>query len=412
MTILILIILAAFALLVYSLRFFLIFTVMLIAGLTASVPLRRFLAARGRVRSGGGVVTMTFWGSIVSLFLSTFLLVFFYHFNTELLSGTESTIFVAAIVIFFVAIAAVTLIASFIIAIFILIFLRSRTDFPRWTAVATTLSTTLSTALIIIYPTLSIVESPNIGYRTQPSPKTFDVSYNARVTIRGDIFEVEEEVYEIRPLTNHYTPLGVDAEWLASNGVSVKETYSFDLGNKEDRKLKGLMVTSKRMINAPRKSIGLLRHKIDLAPWDLRILAEDTRKPKNIPHSTEESRSRSVSLRETSRFNGQIEISMPSNSYLSSFPTGRLSNLPDRDNLTIHLSDRREHIELYYLTGLRIGIIRNFVRNTTYIDVMLKAIAFLFWPVLLLILGAGQRTFGDHVLNVFTKKSKRRSAGF
>ena len=254
-----------------------------------------------------------------------------------------------------------------------------------------------------------------------PPRDAFDVLYRAKITFRGKGLRVQEE-YEIQP-KSHYMFVSIDDEWLRRNpSVSIGPLHWFE-AKKSAGALPGLFVTVEREEEKDIIELGLLRRKLELHAWALRIRVKNLTK---TPPPEEEADSKAgistFNLRWISTFSGKIEVHLPRNSYLGSFPEGKLLKLPDRDQVVLNFSDsdfsfpdfsyRRPDLELYYLAWLRLGIIRTLLSDSSVPDIVLKTIAFLFWPVALLALGATQRSLGDSLVKIFQRKPQRRRAGF
>jgi hypothetical protein len=241
---------------------------------------------------------------------------------------------------------------------------------------------------------------PSIGtpIRLDPPPDAFDVSYRAKIAFRGKILEVEEE-YEIQP-RSHYLLVSLDDEWLSRTpGVSIGPLHLFE-AKESAGALTGLLVPVRREIEAEITRLGLLRRKLELCDWDLRVRIKKL--TKTAPPEEEADSKAGIStfpLRWISTVSGKLEVRLPKNSYLGSYPEGKLLTLPDRDHFVLDFANRRPALELYYLAGLRFGVVRAVLSNSSVPDIALKAMAFIFWPVVLLALGATQRSLVDSLVS-------------
>jgi hypothetical protein len=165
--------------------------------------------------------------------------------------------------------------------------------------------------------------------------------------------------------------------------------------------------------------LGLLRRKLELSALDLQIHVKNlTQTPSPDEEADSKAGISTFPLVLISTVSGKVEVRLPKNSYLRSFPEGKLLKLPDRDQLVLNLSDfsgapyRYPALELYYLAWLRLSIVRTLLSDSSVPDIVLSTIAFIFWPVALLALGATQRSLGDLLVKAIHRKPQRRRAGF
>jgi hypothetical protein len=188
------------SLLTYSFEFSLVFLTVLFASLLTGAPLRKFLLGLKHGRQKSGVVT-TFWGSMTLFLVSLFSMIVFIYLYLSL--GEEFSRITALETLF--SIILLTMIISSIVGLFILIFLRSKTRFPRWIVVLATFSWLVVLTVVFSFFrygglfvwTLSLTE--HMVKSEELPPDAFNVSYHAKVIFRGKALEVEEE-YE---LNNH-----------------------------------------------------------------------------------------------------------------------------------------------------------------------------------------------------------------
>lgn len=103
---------------------------------------------------------------------------------------------------------------------------------------------------------------------------------------------------------------------------------------------------------------------------------------------------------------------MPKNAFLNSYPRMSLIALPDRDQLTIPLSEGVDRTEVYYLSSFRLAIVRTVLASTSVPDALLKVFGYVMWPVLVLVLAAFQRNLAEVLLRPFRKKDSTRRIGF
>lgn len=241
------------ALLAYSFELSLVFLTVLVASLLTRVLLHKLLLGLQRGRRESSVVT-AFWGSMTLFLVSVLSLIAFNYFEEELPRITALEILFSATLL--------VAVISFLVGLFILVFLRSKTGFPLWTVQAVFLGLaglmlTFSYKGIRDYP--AQVPIPPEGYNGElhPPPDAFDVSYRAEIAFRGKVLEVEEE-YEIQP-KSHYLLVSVDDEWLSRTpGVSIGLLHSFE-AREYAGALTGLLVTVRREIEGDITGLGLLR---------------------------------------------------------------------------------------------------------------------------------------------------------
>jgi hypothetical protein len=392
------------ALLAYNFKLTLVFLTVLVASLLTSVPLRKFLLGLQRGRQESSVVT-TFWGS-TTLFLASLLsLIAFFYFEEELprITALDPLVFIISW----------TAILSTLVGLFILVFLRSKTGFPWWTVVLAAFS--WLTVLTVPFLFLTRIGEQEPQMTPLPLLEVFDVSYHAKAVFREKVLEVEEE-YKILPNSRYlYLPVSIDDKWLnRTPGVSLKHLH---LARESAGTLTGLSVTIRREIEAEITNLGLLRRKLELFDWDLpvRINAVSIKNLTETPPTEEadgEHRISTFSLQSSLIGSAKLEVRLPKNSYLGSYPEGKLVKLPDRDQFVLDFSDQHPNLELYYLAGLRFGLVQSILGDSSAPDIALKTIAFLFWPVVLLVLGATQRSLGDLLVKAIQRKPQRRRAGF
>jgi hypothetical protein len=385
-------------LLAYSFKLTLVFLAVLGASLLTRVPLRKLLLGLQRGKQKSGVVN-TFWGSTTLFLVSVFSLIAFIYFEEELPKITALEILVSITLLIAVI--------SFLVGLFVLVFLRSKTGFPRWTVA---LAVFLGLAGLMV-PAFFIQGALLPGPPPAPPRDAFDVLYRAKITFRGKVLEVQEE-YEIQP-KSHYLLVSIDDEWLSRTpSVSIGPLHLFEAKESAGAQT-GLLVTVHREIEADITGLGLLRQKLEISDWDLRVRVKNLTK---TPQPWEEADSKAgiytFALRFISTVSGKLEVRLPKNSYLGSFPEGKLVKLPDRDQFVLDFSNRRPDLELYYLAWLRFSIVRTFFSDSSLPDIALKTIAFIFWPAVLLALGATQRSLGDSLVKAIQRKPQRRRAGF
>lgn len=386
-------------LLAYSFELSLVFLTVLVASLLTRVPLRKLLLGLQRGKQESGVVN-TFWGSTTLFLVSVLSLIAFIYFEEELPRITALEILVSTTLL--------VAVISFLVGLFILVFLRSKTGFPRWTVA---LAVFLGLAGLMVQSFFFLAGVQHFAPPLAPPRDAFDVSYRAKITFRGKVLGVQEE-YEIQP-KSHYLLVSIDDEWLSRTpSVSIGPLHLFE-AKESAGALTGLFVTVHREIEADITGLGLLRRKLEISDWDLRVRVKNLTK---TPLPEEEADSKAgistFSLRWISTVSGKLEVRLPKNSYLGSFPEGKLVKLPDRDQFVLDFSNRRPDLELYYLAWLRFGIVRTFLSDSSVPDIVLKTIAFIFWPVALLALGATQRSLGDSLVKAIQRKPQRRRAGF
>jgi hypothetical protein len=406
-------------LLAYSFKLSLVFLVVLGASLLTRVSLRKLLLGLQRGKQESGIVN-TFWGLTTLFLISVFSLIPFIYFEEEL-SRLPTLKSLGHTILWVVAI-------SLLVGLFILVFLRSKTGFPRWTVALAAVLFGLAGLVSIVWFITPGGPSAPLQYPRFPR-EAFDVSYRAKITFQGKVLRVQEE-YEIQP-KSHYLFVSIDDEWLSRNpSVSIGPLRWFE-AKESTGALPGLFVTVDREIGAHITELGLLRRKLELYAWrDLRIRVKNLTK---TPPPEEEADSKAgistFPLGLISTTSGKVEVRLPKNSYLGSFPEGKLLKLPDRDQLVLNWSNFSDHayrcadpdfyclasnpeLELYYLAWLRLGIVRTLLSDSSVPDIVLKTIAFIFWPVALLALGATQRSLGDSLVRVIQRKPQRRRAGF
>jgi hypothetical protein len=382
-------------LLTYSFELSLVFLIVLVASLLTKVPLRKLLHSLQRGRQESRVVT-TFWGATTLFLVSVLSLAAFLYLEEELPRITALEILVATI--------SLIAVISFLVGLFILVFLQSKTGFPRWTVVLAVFLGFAGLTMVSNFFFLGRLGSPG------PPLDAFDVTYRANINFREKVLAVEEE-YEIQP-KSHYLLVGVDDEWLSRTpGVSIGLLHSFEARESTGAST-GLLVTVRREIEAEITRLGLLRQKLEISDWDLRVRVKNV--AETLPKEEADSKGEmsTFSLRRISTVSGKLDVRLPKNSYLGSFPEGKLVKLPDRDQFVLDFSKRRPVVELYYLAGLRLGLLRTFLSDSSAPDIALKTIAFIFWPVVLLALGATQRSLGDSLIKALQRKPQRRRAGF
>jgi hypothetical protein len=108
-----------------------------------------------------------------------------------------------------------------------------------------------------------------------------------------------------------------------------------------------------------------------------------------------------------------LELKMPKNSYLSSYPAGNLVELPDREQAIFEFPFARwPDLELFYLSSLRHEWVRSTFKEDSPSDLFLSALAFLVGPIALFLLGHVHRQLGEGAINLFRRRPKRRRAGF
>ena len=394
------------ALLAYSFELSLVFLTVLVASLLTRVPLRKLLLGLQRGSQESRVAT-TFWGSTTLFFVSVLSLIafiyYYYVVEEELPRITTLEILVSAILL--------VAIISFLVGLFILAFLRSKTGFPRWTVALAVFLGLAGLVVSSFFFTITGGLEFSLSPAPSPSRDAFDVSYRAEITFRGTVLGVEEE-YEIQP-KSHYLLVSIDDEWLSrTTGVSIGPLHLFE-AKESAGALTGLLVPVRREIAAEITRLGLLRRKLEISDWDLQVRVKNLTKTQ--PSGEEADSKAGIStfpLWWISTVSGKLEVRLPKNSYLGSYPEGKLVKLPDRDQFVLDFSRRRPALELYYLAGLRFSIVRTVLSDSSVPDLALKMIAFIFWPVVLLALGATQRSLGDSLVRAFQRRPQRRRAGF
>ena len=324
------------ALLAYSYELSLVFLTVLSASLLTRVALRKLLLGLRRGSQESRVVT-TFWGSTTLLLGSVLSLMAFFSFEEELSGITALEIVVPVILL--------VAVISFLVGLFILVFLRAKTGFPPWTAV---LGAILACAALTVPsffwfwgPAFLMRESRD---RAVPPLDTFDVSYRADIALQGKVLGVEEE-YEIQP-KSHYSVVSVDGEWLSRTpGVSIRHIHSFE-ARESTGALTGLFVTVHREIEAEITRLGLLRRKLELSDGDLQVRVKNLTETPLKEEADSQAGIATFPLWWMSTVRGKFAVRLPKNSYLGSYPEGTLVKLPDRDQFVLDFSMRRPALEL------------------------------------------------------------------
>jgi hypothetical protein len=125
---------------------------------------------------------------------------------------------------------------------------------------------------------------------------------------------------------------------------------------------------------------GLLTSRIVFEPHDLVLKVVDLQEepPGGAPRPTEEWEANRVST-ETWTLN----VTLPKNAFLVSFPPGKLEQHPDRDVLSVKSEDPRRPVEIYILPALRFELVRGLATATLESSLVVKLAKWLFGPALL-----------------------------
>lgn len=263
-------------LLAHSFKLSLVFLVVLGVSLLTGVSLRKLLLALQRSKQESGVVS-TFWSSTTLFLISVLSWSAFSYFEEELHILYSISVVIWSAFHYFekVRIPALVILAfttllvaviSFLVGLFILVFLRSKTGFPRWT-VAPAVLLGIAGLMPIVWSMSKFASDP-FPPMLVPLPRSvrpgevFNVSYHAKITFRGKDVRVQEE-YEIQP-TSDYVFVSIDDEWLSRNpSVSIGPLRWFE-AKKSAGALPGLFVTVDQEIGAHITELGLLRRKLEL----------------------------------------------------------------------------------------------------------------------------------------------------
>jgi hypothetical protein len=298
-----------------------------------------------------------------------------------------------------------SLLLSLLAAWYVLVFLRSKTGFPRWTRAAGILSVLVIMALMAML--ISRMQFAGVGARGRRSgglpPNAFDVLHRSTISLTDTYTAKVVDHYEIRPVSE-YSVVGIDTAWSShESGFVVISDTIFQVRDKAREVVRdGMVLDTRRPLFLEKSRLGLLRTKLGIEPWTVNMLLRDT--------SDSSGEIQSGSIAETSHQHVELRIKMPKNSYLGSDPEGRLLELPDRDELVIGMKEYHPQIDLYCLDSMRFAAIAHTLRGKTGLDMGLQAVAFFLWPVTLILLGLSQSWLAGSVAKIFKRQPRR--AGF
>jgi hypothetical protein len=303
----------------------------------------------------------------------------------------------------------------------ILLFNRARTNFPRWSTLLGVVAGVLM-VLCALSP-LPLILPSGCGNARSPisvPPNAFDVSQTIQFAFE-DIapFKVSEQ-YKIEPKSHFAITAVREIESGAITQSQIDQSEMFESGRFEDSPLETMQLKQHRDLPATVENLGLLRSKMTFSPPEVTLVVRDLESPLDDLAGPDEQASRSTARLmpfPTSRalnFSSTIKIDLPKNAYLASAPKGELVPLPDKDQLTITIS-KPESIELYYLRRARFKILTGLLGQSSNHDIAIGALAALFWPVVLILIGKFHKTLADRVMAAFSTlfgRKKKPKVGF
>lgn len=311
------------------------------------------------------------------------------------------------------------LVGSGLGGLFILAFLQFRTKFPRPSASFARFVLGLSLLAILVL-SLPLFMGDNLRRHPGRPSLVLAVEYDADLVLRSDGTLYGVERFEIAPHSDpEFSGIGtflveaVDEDWKQTKPQSqvVAERTAPFIG--PERSPGGLVVTLTGPVEVEVEHLGILRRRLRFVASDppVRIRgldAETFRYHFDDPDSTE-----TLLLSDASDFGPTtIEIEMPKNSFLSSYPAGALVELPNRDQVTFKEPGRWPKAEIFYLPSMRFEWVREALKEDSPVDLAVEVLGFFLWPVLIFVLGIFHRKLGEGIVQVFRRERPKQEAGF
>lgn len=291
----------------------------------------------------------------------------------------------------------------------ILLLLRSMTGFPKWSLAVGGVSVLFLITCFLL--PIVFFFSKRMG---SPPPDAFRVFYRAKIDIgEGDTFRLKEH-YEIRP-QGRYTI--IDIKEIESGEIpktNMEKHEKFSGGNFENVPLEGMQVDFYRNLTLGKERLGWLRSKMTFPLPGIRLLVKDVSPRSSFPDMKNVGQPLEIfAVSKYSQVDSRIEIELPKNSFLASFPKGEFSSLPDKDIVTF--SSFPDEIQVYYLQYLRLKVVRDIFSQSSNYDAFFSLLAFLFWPASMIVVGIFHQKLANRILEFVSRpfqKKQKRTIGF
>jgi hypothetical protein len=259
-----------------------------------------------------------------------------------------------------------------------LAFRRKHTHWGRWSLVLGSLILSLPALSVLMIGAPAFIAEAGDAGPEGPSPEWFDVKYSAKVSFDAQGRAISEELFDVRP-KSHYSV--ADIAFRDTLGRSSRKQYFMDdTGDGPTRR--GVKFSFRQVVPIDVLSIGMLRQKYVFRLPTPRLAVTDV----NEHASVSDSLGNWYRIEEAGDIESDVQFSLPPNMVLGSQPSCPINMLPDKDVLNCALHSLPEDVALYVLPRFRFSAVRDLLTHSSEAEVMGKAIMWLFWPIVVLIL--------------------------
>jgi len=366
--------------------------------------------------SGRRLLIRQFWNWTVLVFLTPILCLTIISVIQRLRDVPDYVWFVVPLL---VLVTWVVLVSSLASISRILLFKRNETNFPKWSTLFGVVST-FALALCALSPLSVVLILPGgcgSGVPHPIPPNAFKVNQTIRLALGGAETKPMSERYEIEPRSN-FAIAGVQE--IKSGKIAeanIENLERFESGKFENIPLEAMHLDLRRQVASQTQNMGLLRSKVTLSLPVITLIAQDLKKPvlSSSTPANDYAAAGEFPVSRASDYHANVEIEMPKDSFLAASPKAEFTSLPDKDVLTFSFSKAPREVEVYYLRHARLKVVREFLSQSSNHDVAVSLLAFLFWPVTMIMISVFHKTLADRILGFLTsrfKKKPERVVGF